>query len=226
MLGSARTESDELPLNKPFTVARDGLSINCAVSCEANERKKLEWLCRYMSRPAIAEQRLSVAGDGLVVYELKRSFRDGTTHVLFEPHDCPRWCRDPERTSPDTTAYSHRTPDTAASSSRPRQRSVAPRTPMKPRSASKSSFISQAQCEPIIKRHAMTDDDRWKAMAAIVGPVLFHLSSICRWSYRDQTLRRTSATASTDCSSSVLGLSTSHSRGPSRVWSPMRCARP
>ena len=80
-------QSEELPLDKPFTVARDGLSLNCAVSCGANERGKLERLCRYMSRPAIAEQRLSVDGDGLVVYELKRPFRDGTTHVLFEPHD-------------------------------------------------------------------------------------------------------------------------------------------
>ena len=31
--------------------------------------------------------RLSVDGDGLVVYELKHPFRDGTTHVLFEPLD-------------------------------------------------------------------------------------------------------------------------------------------
>lgn len=76
-----------LPLDKPFTVARDGLSINCAVSCEPNERGKLERLCRYMTRPAIAQARLSVDGDGLVVYQLKRPFRDGTTHVLFEPHD-------------------------------------------------------------------------------------------------------------------------------------------
>ena len=40
-----------------------------------------------MARPPIAEQRLSVDGDGLVVLELKRAFRDGTTHVLFEPQD-------------------------------------------------------------------------------------------------------------------------------------------
>ncbi len=33
------------------------------------------------------EQRLSIGGDGLIVYELKRSISDGTTHVLFEPHD-------------------------------------------------------------------------------------------------------------------------------------------
>ena len=42
---------------------------------------------RYMSRPPIALQRLSLDGDGLVVYVLKHPFRDGTTHVLFEPLD-------------------------------------------------------------------------------------------------------------------------------------------
>ena len=40
-----------------------------------------------MARPAIACERLSRDGDGLVVYELKHPFRDGTTHVLFEPLD-------------------------------------------------------------------------------------------------------------------------------------------
>ena len=72
---------------KPFTAARDGFSLNCAVACEAHERAKLERVCRDMARPPIAEQRLSVDGDGLVVLELKRAFRDGTTHVLFEPQD-------------------------------------------------------------------------------------------------------------------------------------------
>ena len=48
---------------------------------------KLERLCRYVARPAIALERLSRDGDGLVVYELKHPFRDGTTHVLFEPLD-------------------------------------------------------------------------------------------------------------------------------------------
>jgi len=44
-------------------------------------------VCRYMARPPIAEERLSIDGDGLVVYELKHAFSDGTTHVLFEPDD-------------------------------------------------------------------------------------------------------------------------------------------
>jgi hypothetical protein len=72
---------------KPFTAARDGFSLNCAVACDAHERGKLERLCRYMARGPIAQERLSVDGDGLVVLELKRAFSDGTTHVLFEPHD-------------------------------------------------------------------------------------------------------------------------------------------
>jgi len=36
---------------KPFTAARDGFSVNCAVACEAHERAKLERVCRYMARP-------------------------------------------------------------------------------------------------------------------------------------------------------------------------------
>ena len=79
--------ADEPTLTKPFTAARDGFSINGAVACEANARSQLERVCRYMARPPIAEQRLSIDGDGLVVYELKRPFTDGTTHVLFEPTD-------------------------------------------------------------------------------------------------------------------------------------------
>ncbi|MGK0168973.1 MAG: hypothetical protein ACI9W2_000691, partial [Gammaproteobacteria bacterium] len=72
---------------KPFTAARDGFSLNCAVGCEAHERAKLERVCRYMARGPLAQERLSVDSDGLVVLELKRAFSDGTTHVLFEPQD-------------------------------------------------------------------------------------------------------------------------------------------
>ncbi len=52
-----------------------------------HQRDKLERLCRYVSRGPIALERLSIDGDGLVVYALKHPFRDGTTHVLFEPLD-------------------------------------------------------------------------------------------------------------------------------------------
>ena len=39
-LRSAEAQSEALPLDKPFTVARDGLSINCAVSCEGERGPK------------------------------------------------------------------------------------------------------------------------------------------------------------------------------------------
>ena len=38
-------------------------------------------------RPAISEKRLSLMNQGKVRYELKTPYRDGTTHVIFEPVD-------------------------------------------------------------------------------------------------------------------------------------------
>ena len=53
----------------------------------ADQRQKLERLCRYISRPAIAEKRLSLTPNGNIRYQLKTPYRDGTTHVIFEPLD-------------------------------------------------------------------------------------------------------------------------------------------
>ena len=50
-----------------------------------NQRKKFERLCRYITRPAIAEQRLSLASNGNVVVALKTPFDDGTSHVVLGP---------------------------------------------------------------------------------------------------------------------------------------------
>jgi hypothetical protein len=58
-----------------------------SVDCGAEERKKLERLCRYVARPPLPFERLSRDGDGLVVHQLIRLFRDGTTVFLFEPLD-------------------------------------------------------------------------------------------------------------------------------------------
>jgi hypothetical protein len=55
--------------------------------CEAHQRSKLERLCRYITRPPIATKRLSVDRRGRVIYQYKRPFRDGSTHVVLEPLD-------------------------------------------------------------------------------------------------------------------------------------------
>jgi len=64
-----------------------GFSLHAGVAARADQRQKLERLCRYISRPAISEARLSLTPNGNVRYELKTPYRDGTTHVIFEPLD-------------------------------------------------------------------------------------------------------------------------------------------
>ena len=64
-----------------------GFSLHAGVAARAEQRDKLERLCRYISRPAISEKRLSLTPNGNVRYQLKTPYRDGTTHVIFEPLD-------------------------------------------------------------------------------------------------------------------------------------------
>ena len=64
-----------------------GFSLHAGVAARAHEREKLERLCRYIARPAVSEKRLSLLSNGQVRYELKTPYRDGTTHVIFEPMD-------------------------------------------------------------------------------------------------------------------------------------------
>ena len=62
-----------------------GFSLHAAVRCGAHQRKALERLCRYITRPAIANERLARNGAGDVVLQLKSAWRDGTTHIVMSP---------------------------------------------------------------------------------------------------------------------------------------------
>jgi len=62
-----------------------GFSLHAGVAAEAHEGQKLERLCRYIARPAISEKRLSLSPQGKVRYQLKTPWKNGTTHVEFEP---------------------------------------------------------------------------------------------------------------------------------------------
>jgi ribosomal protein S27E len=64
-----------------------GFSLHAGVAARADQCTKLERLCRYISRPAVSEKRLSLTPNGNVRYQLKTPYRDGTTHVIFEPLD-------------------------------------------------------------------------------------------------------------------------------------------
>jgi len=63
----------------------NGFSLHTGIAAKAHQRDKVERLCLYIDRPAIAEQRLSLTPTGKVRYELKTPFRNGTTDAIFEP---------------------------------------------------------------------------------------------------------------------------------------------
>lgn len=64
-----------------------GFSLHAVVSANAHQRRKLECLCRYIARPAVATDRLALTPQGNVRYTLKTPYRDGTTHIILEPLD-------------------------------------------------------------------------------------------------------------------------------------------
>jgi hypothetical protein len=64
-----------------------GFSLHAGVWAGANDRAKLERLCRYIARPAVSNERIALTECGHVRYTLKTPYRDGTTHVYFSPLD-------------------------------------------------------------------------------------------------------------------------------------------
>ena len=64
-----------------------GFSLHAGVSTKAGQRDKLERLCRYIARPPVAVHRLSLTPERNIRYELKTPYRNGTTHMIFEPLD-------------------------------------------------------------------------------------------------------------------------------------------
>jgi len=93
-----------------------GFSLHAGVMAEAHQRDKLERLCRYISRPAVSEKRLSVTSNGQIRYQLKTPYRNGTTHVIFSgaafrhwilsPNWLP-WCPSLVSTLPDSMVSLH-----------------------------------------------------------------------------------------------------------------------
>jgi hypothetical protein len=62
-----------------------GFDLHANVAVPATDRARLEQLCRYLLRPAVAQDRLRQLDDGRVVLTLKSPWVDGTRQLLFEP---------------------------------------------------------------------------------------------------------------------------------------------
>jgi hypothetical protein len=55
------------------------------VRVEAHDRKRLEQPCRYITRPALSDERIQLNAAGQVELKLKTAWRDGTTHLVMNP---------------------------------------------------------------------------------------------------------------------------------------------
>jgi hypothetical protein len=62
-----------------------GFSLHANVAIHGDDRPRLERLLSYCARPPIALERLERLADGRLLYRFKRPWRDGTTHVVYEP---------------------------------------------------------------------------------------------------------------------------------------------
>lgn len=82
-LGALQAEDFESSLKGPLCATSVGFSLHAAVYCAPWDRGKLEKLCRYISRPAVAEERLEMKPSGDIILKLKTKYSDGTTHLLF-----------------------------------------------------------------------------------------------------------------------------------------------
>jgi len=63
----------------------NGYDLHAGVTVAGEDRRRLEQLCRYLLRPPIAQERLTLCIDGTVAVRLKTPWRDGTTHLRVEP---------------------------------------------------------------------------------------------------------------------------------------------
>ena len=63
----------------------DGYSLHAAVCVGESGRSRLEKICRYLARPALAQDRLSIANNGHIVYRFRKTWRNGKTAVVLDP---------------------------------------------------------------------------------------------------------------------------------------------
>jgi hypothetical protein len=65
----------------------DGFSLHAAVCVAASRRKRLEQLCRHITRPTLPDERMQFNAAGQAVRKLKVPLRDCTTHLAMSPHE-------------------------------------------------------------------------------------------------------------------------------------------
>jgi uncharacterized protein YbaR (Trm112 family) len=82
---SSWPSEDDVEVSSHACVSAGGYSVHAATAVKGYERDRLERLVRYMARPAIADERLSLMPNGDIKLKLKTPWRDGSEFLLFTP---------------------------------------------------------------------------------------------------------------------------------------------
>ena len=75
------------PRGKGLCADADGVNLHAGVHVPAGQPQRLERLLRYLLRPPLIRERLSLLPDGRVMLRLKRPYADGTEALVLSPHD-------------------------------------------------------------------------------------------------------------------------------------------
>jgi hypothetical protein len=73
------------PQRTPLCAQGSGFTLHARTRGARHRRGDLEVLCRYILRPALADQKVRWRDDGRVEWQLGRTWSDGTRSLLFEP---------------------------------------------------------------------------------------------------------------------------------------------
>ena len=65
----------------------DGFDLHAGAALAGNDTESLENLLRYQLRPPLSKQRLSRLPDGRIKLRLRTPWNDGTTSLVFSPHE-------------------------------------------------------------------------------------------------------------------------------------------
>jgi len=80
---AAATGSDD---SEPVAEVR-GVNLHARQRVDGRDRRQLERLCRYITRPPVAQDRLEERPDGKLELALKSVWKDGTRAIILEPQD-------------------------------------------------------------------------------------------------------------------------------------------
>lgn len=82
-------EGKVLPTQEPGSLRVEvaGFGLYAGVTVDADDHERRFQLCRYLTRPPMAQDRLQQRSDGKIILGFKRPWKDGTSAVVLSPHD-------------------------------------------------------------------------------------------------------------------------------------------